>query len=86
MLRLLCRWVVFIFARVRVLGPIPARPPGKLIVIANHQSFLDGILVGLALPWDLTWIVHTTIAAKWYFKLFRITSIISWWTLRRRSP
>ena len=70
MVRLLCQLLVPFAARVRVRGPVPDKPPERLIVIANHQSFLDGVIIGLALPFDLTWIVHTTIAAKWYFRLF----------------
>ena len=46
MLRQLCNLIVPLFARITVRGPVPARPPEKLIVIANHQSFLDGILLG----------------------------------------
>jgi acyl-[acyl-carrier-protein]-phospholipid O-acyltransferase / long-chain-fatty-acid--[acyl-carrier-protein] ligase len=70
MLRFFCRLIVSVFARITVRGPVPEQAPEKMIVIANHQSFLDGIILGLALPFDLTWIVHTTIAAQWHFKQF----------------
>ena len=41
----------------------------RLLVIANHRSFLDGLLVGLFLPMRPVFVVHTTIARQWKFKL-----------------
>jgi acyl-[acyl-carrier-protein]-phospholipid O-acyltransferase/long-chain-fatty-acid--[acyl-carrier-protein] ligase len=55
--------------RVRVGGVLPTSTPDRMIVIANHQSFGDAIILGLTVPFELTWIVHTTIAAKWYFRI-----------------
>src|SRR5450755_740193 len=34
-----------------------------------HQSFIDGLLIGAFLPFAPTYLVHTTIAAKWHFKI-----------------
>ena len=53
--------------RVTVRGELPKS--GKLLIIANHTSFLDGILLGAFLPIEPTWLVNTTIAKLWYFKL-----------------
>ena len=47
--------------RVRVEGQGPATQGGKLLVIANHESFLDGLLLGLFLPFRATFVVHTTV-------------------------
>lgn len=41
----------------------------KKLIICNHQSFLDGFLLGLFLPSDATFVVHTTVLNKWYFRL-----------------
>ena len=68
MLKLIARLVARILFRLRVEGPIPEQPPERLIVIANHQSFLDGLLIQMCLPFDLTWVVHSTIAAQPLFK------------------
>lgn len=68
MLRFLGRLVARLLFRLELRGVIPTQRPERLVVIANHQSFLDPALVGAFLPFDCTWIVHTTIAAKWYFK------------------
>ena len=35
--------------------------PEKLLVIANHESFLDGLLIGLFLPITALVLVHTTV-------------------------
>lgn len=43
LLRLLCRALF----RVEVRGNSDLLAPGKLLVIANHESFLDGLLIGL---------------------------------------
>ena len=45
----------------------------KLLVIANHASFLDGLLLGLFLPFDPVFVVNTDIAKHWFFK--RILSL-----------
>ncbi len=69
MLRALGRLVVKLFFRCEVEGEIPQSPPSKLLIIANHQCFLDPALVAARLPFDCFWIVHTTIGAQWHFRL-----------------
>ena len=32
-----------------------------LLIIANHESFLDGLLLGLFLPKKTTFVVHTSV-------------------------
>jgi acyl-[acyl-carrier-protein]-phospholipid O-acyltransferase/long-chain-fatty-acid--[acyl-carrier-protein] ligase len=64
-------WVLLrIVLRIRVYGSAPEKPPERLIVIANHQSLLDGIMIQCRLPFDLTWVVHTQIVARWSFRTF----------------
>ncbi|WP_234086988.1 bifunctional acyl-ACP--phospholipid O-acyltransferase/long-chain-fatty-acid--ACP ligase [Azonexus sp. R2A61] len=41
----------------------------KLLIVANHESFLDGLLIGLFLPIDPVFVVHTGIARQWGFRL-----------------
>jgi acyl-[acyl-carrier-protein]-phospholipid O-acyltransferase / long-chain-fatty-acid--[acyl-carrier-protein] ligase len=60
--------VVFrLLYRVEVRGEL--RLSDRTLIVANHQSFLDGILLGAFLPFWPTYLVHTSIAAKWYFRL-----------------
>ena len=40
-----------------------------LLIVANHQSFLDGLLIGLFLPIDPVFVVHTTIANSFFFRI-----------------
>jgi acyl-[acyl-carrier-protein]-phospholipid O-acyltransferase/long-chain-fatty-acid--[acyl-carrier-protein] ligase len=41
----------------------------RLLIVANHQSFLDGLLIGLFLPIDPVFVVHTTIAESFFFRI-----------------
>ena len=65
LLRLLCR----ILFRVEVHGRVNLPETGKLLVIANHQSFLDGLLLGLFLPLRATFVVHTTVLNNPLFRM-----------------
>ncbi|MDD5056749.1 MAG: bifunctional acyl-ACP--phospholipid O-acyltransferase/long-chain-fatty-acid--ACP ligase [Sideroxydans sp.] len=55
--------------RVRVSGLDKQIATGKLLVIANHESFLDGLLLGLFLPFDPVFVVHTGITRNFFFRL-----------------
>lgn len=41
----------------------------RLLVVANHESFLDGLLLGLFLPIDPVFVVHTSIANNFWFRI-----------------
>jgi len=64
-LRLLAR----LFFRVEVRGKLDAFAAERLLVVANHESFLDGLLLGLFLPIDPVFVVHTGVANDWKFRL-----------------
>lgn len=40
----------------------------KAVIIANHTSYLDGLLLGAFLPHQLTYAINTNIAEKWWVK------------------
>ena len=42
----------------------------RVLVVANHLSFLDALLLGLFLPEKMTFAVNTYIAQKWWIKPF----------------
>ena len=69
MVRFLAAILVRILFRIKVQGEIPKKMPGKTVIISNHQSFFDGILLGLQFPFRPTWVVHSTIARQWHFKI-----------------
>ncbi|GBG12483.1 acyl-[acyl-carrier-protein]-phospholipid O-acyltransferase / long-chain-fatty-acid--[acyl-carrier-protein] ligase [Novimethylophilus kurashikiensis] len=58
-----------ILFRVRLHGDSPEAKQGPLLVVANHESFLDGLLLGLFLPVRATFVVHTTVLHNVWFRL-----------------
>ncbi len=69
MVRSLVRLILKLLYRVEVRGSLPPQPPARLLIIANHQSLIDPFLLGAFLPFRLTWVVHSQIWARWYFRL-----------------
>lgn len=63
-LRLICK-VLF---RVEVRGVENVPKEDGLLIVANHESFLDGLLLGLFLPKAATFVVHTSVLKKWSFR------------------
>jgi acyl-[acyl-carrier-protein]-phospholipid O-acyltransferase/long-chain-fatty-acid--[acyl-carrier-protein] ligase len=70
MLLALVRTVLRLLFRVRVTGLHHGVKFEKTLIVANHESFLDGILLGLFLPVDATYVVHTEIARNFWFSIF----------------
>lgn len=59
--------------RVEICGTYPHESGNtlqKTLIIANHSSFIDGVLLALFLPANPVFIVHTQIANKPLFKFF----------------
>jgi acyl-[acyl-carrier-protein]-phospholipid O-acyltransferase / long-chain-fatty-acid--[acyl-carrier-protein] ligase len=63
-LRLICRWLF----RIKIHGEAHTAENGKLLIIANHESLLDGLLIGLFLPFRATFVIHTTVLDDWFFR------------------
>lgn len=73
-LKFVCR-IVF---RVQVTGIKNIPDQRKLLIIANHESFLDGLLLGLFLPIRATFVVHTTVLNSWAFRqILRLTPYLA---------
>ena len=64
LLKSICR----ILFRVEVAGIANIPKEQKLLIIANHESFLDGLLLGLFLPIRATFVVHTTVLNSLLFR------------------
>lgn len=74
LLQLTCR-IIF---RVDVTGITNLPKQGKLLIIANHESFLDGLLLGLFLPIRATFVVHTSVLNNWFFRqILRLTPYLA---------
>ncbi|CAK0742780.1 fused 2-acylglycerophospho-ethanolamine acyltransferase/acyl-acyl carrier protein synthetase [Gammaproteobacteria bacterium] len=54
--------------RLRIEGDLSVLSSPRLLVVANHQSFLDGLLIGLYLPIQPVFVVHTTVLANPLFR------------------
>lgn len=80
----LLRIIAKLLFRVKVQGDPAALQAQKLLIIANHESFLDGLLLGLFLPVEPVFVVHTGIAKQWFFKL--ILSLVDYLVVDPLSP
>src|SRR5271156_4508266 len=54
--------------RVRVTGDASVFTNARTLIVANHESFLDGMLLGAFLPVDAVFVVHAQVLTKWYFR------------------
>lgn len=64
----IARLALKILFRVEVRGDWPAKPPERLLIVANHESFLDGMLLALFLPGRPVFVVHTWVAEHGFFR------------------
>jgi acyl-[acyl-carrier-protein]-phospholipid O-acyltransferase / long-chain-fatty-acid--[acyl-carrier-protein] ligase len=69
LLIVLLRSLARLLFRVRVRGDLGALKADRLLVVANHESFLDGLLLGLFLPIDPVFVVHTGVVGHPLFRL-----------------
>lgn len=58
----LLRLVARLLFRVQVRGEGGAFSSDRLLIVANHESLIDGLLLALFLPIRATFVVHTTVA------------------------
>lgn len=72
-LKKLLQWLLRALYRVEVRGLEHFHQAGRrVLIVANHTSFIDGVLLGVFLPGRLTFAVHTSIAEKWYARVVRL--------------
>lgn len=63
------RAILRLFYRVEITGLENYRKAGKkTVIIANHSSFLDGLLLGAFLPDRLNFAINSNIAERWWVK------------------
>lgn len=69
--RRLLRILLVLLYRVEVRGREHYRDTsGSLMVVANHTSFLDGVLLGAFLSDRFTFVVNTQVAQRWWARPF----------------
>jgi acyl-[acyl-carrier-protein]-phospholipid O-acyltransferase / long-chain-fatty-acid--[acyl-carrier-protein] ligase len=60
----LLRVIFRLLYRVEVRGEL--HPADRMVILPNHQSFLDPLLLGAFLPVSPTYVVHSSIINQWY--------------------
>lgn len=68
MLKTLLRLVMKGFFHVKVSGDTTVFHNVRTLIVANHESFIDGLLIGIFLPVDAVYVVHTQIANRPLFR------------------
>lgn len=63
------RSILSLLYRVELKGDVKHLQNEKTLVVANHQSLLDGLLLAVFLPINATFVVNTAIAQKPLFKV-----------------
>jgi len=70
MLKILIRTLLSLFYRVEIRGLEHYHAAGKrVLIVANHTSFLDGLLLGSFLPDRISFAINTQIARMWFSRL-----------------
>lgn len=64
MFKVLLRIVLRALFRVELTGDPAAFINTRTLIVANHESFIDGLLIGLMMPVDAVFVVHTQIASR----------------------
>ncbi|HEY6620250.1 MAG TPA: bifunctional acyl-ACP--phospholipid O-acyltransferase/long-chain-fatty-acid--ACP ligase [Steroidobacteraceae bacterium] len=60
--RRVLQFVTRLLFRVRVYGDTSKFLNERTLIVANHESFIDGLLLAVFLPVQATFVVHTTVA------------------------
>jgi acyl-[acyl-carrier-protein]-phospholipid O-acyltransferase / long-chain-fatty-acid--[acyl-carrier-protein] ligase len=73
MLKSFLRWLFTKIYKVKLTGLKNYNKAGKrVLIVANHLSFLDGLLLALFLPGKPLFTINSAIASRWYLKIFRL--------------
>ncbi len=83
-IKIIVRSAFTLLFRVRMEGEITSLDSKRLLIIANHESFLDGLLLGLYLPINPVFVVHTGVTRSFFFRL--ILSQVDYLAVDPTSP
>ena len=64
MLKTLLRAFLKVLFRIELSGDPSVFINERTLIVANHESFLDGLLIGLMMPVDAVFVVHSQIARR----------------------
>ncbi len=72
LLKIIFRALLRLFYRVEVQGLENLQQAGpRTLLIANHTSFLDGLLLTVFLPRELSFAIHTRMVNQWFIRPFK---------------
>ncbi len=84
LVRLLLRALFKLLFRLRIEGRLEGLAAERLLIIANHESFLDGLLLGVALPFDPVFVVHTGVTRSRFFRM--VLSLVDYLAVDPTNP
>jgi acyl-[acyl-carrier-protein]-phospholipid O-acyltransferase/long-chain-fatty-acid--[acyl-carrier-protein] ligase len=71
MFKKILRWLLTILYRAEIKGLDNYKKAGnRVLIIANHTSFLDPVLLWVFLPDDITFAINTQVSRRWWLKPF----------------
>ena len=71
MLKIILRRLLILLYKVDITGLDNYEKAGKrVLIVANHTSFLDPLLLGVFLPDDITFAINTQVSQRWWLKPF----------------
>ena len=71
MLKNFLHWLLTFIFKVEVKGLDNYKKAGnRVLIISNHTSFLDPLLLGVFLPDDITFAINTQVSEHWWIKPF----------------
>lgn len=70
--------------RVRLQGDFPNLDGKSALIVANHQSFLDGILLGLFVPGNPVFAVHSDVPKNFWFR--QVLRLVDYLPMDPTSP
>ena len=76
--------VLRLLFRLRLEGDLAGLDGKRLLIIANHESFLDGLLLGVSLPVDAVFVVHTGVTRNTFFRL--VLSLVDYHAVDPTNP
>lgn len=67
--RFLCQWTMTLLLKARVFGTRNVPREGGVLLVCNHQSFMDPVLVTMALPREGNYMARDSLFRNRFFRL-----------------